>query len=181
MTIVHLRAPFLGHAAIYRSSSNHCSSVTSVVLKQAVIAYKASPAFKRKPEASRKKGGVDLGGMGIFSVLMKMTPLVATFSTAPFRLAISRKKAGTRQGLGRHQLDCQRPEALIGGEDGAGATSTRKCSVHDCGNMRSHSPRSAFPIPRARPRGTVTVAPRAGVDGSDRSPSRSRGVARSVA
>jgi hypothetical protein len=58
-----------------------------------VIAYKTSPAFKRKPEASRKKGGVDLGGMGIFSVLMKMTPLVATFSTAPFRLAISRKKA----------------------------------------------------------------------------------------
>ena len=66
-----------------------------------MIAYKTSPAFKPKPEASRKKGGVDLGAMGIFFV-PPLPHFPQCLSASPF------PAKGTRQGLGRHQPDCQR-------------------------------------------------------------------------
>jgi len=73
------------------------------------------------------------------------SPFVATFSTVPFRLAISRKRYTARsRALGISQT----ARGADRGEDGrAGTTSTRKCTVHDCGNMRSEFASLGFPDP----------------------------------
>jgi len=71
-----------------------------------VIAYKTSPAFKPKPEASRKKGGVDLGAMGIFFLFPRCHIFHSAFPPRHFPQKAHGKVSGgisqTARGRGRN-------------------------------------------------------------------------------